>query len=357
MCQACSPTFDALQSDAFAEQILAHYNSAAITLMISVGHRVGLFDTMAEMPPSPPEAIARAGSYSERYVREWLGAMTTAGITLYDPALGSYTLPEEHAVYLTRRAKPNNIAATAGFIPVLASVEDEIAQCFKQGGGVPYEKYHRFHEVMAEESEQTVVIPLIDSILPLAPEIIRKLNTGARVLDLGCGQGRALIELAGRFPKSEFVGYDLCEETIRVAQANSASLNNVRFAQTDAAGMDEPMSFDVIFTFDSVHDQADPASMLKNIFNALKADGIYLMQDIAGSSKVENNMEHPLAPFLYTISCMHCMSVSLANNGAGLGAMWGEELAEEMVREAGFSQFNKKTLEHDFMNNFYVIHK
>jgi len=134
-------------------------------------------------------------------------------------------------------------------------------------------------------------------------------------------------------------------------------LDNLRFEQKDAAQIEEDETFDVIFTFDSVHDQADPARVLGNIYRALRSDGVYLMQDIAGSSMVENNIGHPLAPFLYTISCLHCMSVSLSQGGAGLGAMWGEELAEAMVREAGFREFEKKTLEHDFMNNFYIVRK
>jgi 2-polyprenyl-3-methyl-5-hydroxy-6-metoxy-1,4-benzoquinol methylase len=131
----------------------------------------------------------------------------------------------------------------------------------------------------------------------------------------------------------------------------------VDFAVLDVAGFEGTAAYDVIFTLDAIHDQAQPAHVLKNIYQSLKPDGVYLMQDIAGSSYVENNIDHPMAPFLYTISCTHCMSVSLANEGVGLGAMWGEELAESMVKEAGFTRFENRQLDHDPMNNYYIIRK
>ncbi len=357
MCQACTPTFNENQANAFAETLVGHLNSAATVLLISVGHRTGLFDTMATLPPATSMQIAEAGNLNERYVREWLGAVTTSGITLYDAITGHYSLPAEHAALLTRQAAPNNMAVAAAFIPMLSHVEDEIVTCFREGGGVPYEGYHRFHEVMAEESSQTVVLPLVDTILPLAPEIQTKLEQGARVVDFGCGKGRAITALAKAYPNSRFWGYDLCKETVAAALEESKGISNVTFEQRDVAGFDESETFDIVFTFDSVHDQADPARLLANIYRALRPDGVYLMQDIAGSSQVERNLDHPMAPFMYTVSCMHCMSVSLAQGGAGLGAMWGEELAEQMVRAAGFRHFEKKTLEHDFMNNFYIIRK
>lgn len=357
MCQACAPQFNTEQSDAFTGKMIGIFNNAAIALMISIGHRTGLFDTMAEMEPATSEAIAEAGNLNERYVREWLGAMTVAEIVQYDPHVQTYRLPEEYAVWLTRKATPNNLAVTTTYIPVLASVEDEIVDCFREGGGVPYERFHRFHEVMAEESAQTVVAPLIDQILPLAEGLTEKLEAGARVLDLGCGSGRALQVLAERFPRSHFTGYDLCADAIARANAGKKGTTNLEFFQCDVATLTAPEKFDVILTFDSIHDQAHPDRVLRNIYHLLKDDGIYFMQDIAGSSDLENNRTHPVAPLLYTISCLHCMTVSLAQGGMGLGAMWGVELTAQMVRQAGFTQLETRQLEHDFMNNFYVIRK
>ena len=142
-------------------------------------------------------------------MREWLGAMVAAGVVDYDVPSRSYRLPPEHAAYLTRAAEPSNFAVFAQYVPLLGSVEDDVVRCFTEGGGVPYSHYARFHEVMAEDSGQTVLPALKDHILPLVPELIERLEVGIRVLDVGCGRGRALNRMAGWFPDSRFVGLDL----------------------------------------------------------------------------------------------------------------------------------------------------
>ncbi|MFB5614882.1 MAG: class I SAM-dependent methyltransferase [Candidatus Nitrosomaritimum yanchengensis] len=341
--------------ESFEDQMLDIMNKSALALMISVGHRTKLFDTMSKLPDSTSADIARNSNLNERYVREWLGALVTAKIIDYDPQSSLYSLSKEKANFLTRNGS-FNMATTAQFIPVLAQVEDEIIHCFENGGGVPYEKYHRFHDVMAEESSQTVLAELIDGILPIVPEIIEKLQQGIRVLDVGCGSGRAINLMAKTFPSSQFVGYDFSKEGIANAEREKEGLGitNSSFEQQDVANFDHEDHFDLITAFDAIHDQANPEKVLENIKRSLKPGGVFLMQDIAGSSKLENNLDHPLAPFLYTVSCLHCMTVSLALEGRGLGAMWGKEKAIEMLKEAGFSNVEVKQLPHDPINYFYV---
>jgi 2-polyprenyl-3-methyl-5-hydroxy-6-metoxy-1,4-benzoquinol methylase len=256
-------------------------------------------------------------------------------------------------------ASPDNIAVTAQLIPLMGSVEDSIVESFKNGGGVPYSAFPRFHEVMAEDSGQTVVAALTDHILPLVPGLIGRLESGIEVLDVGCGSGRALNLMARMFPNSRFVGYDFSEEAIARArtEAKEHGTTNARFEVKDAAVLDEKARYDLITTFDAIHDQADPAAVLKGIAAALKEDGVYLMQDIAGSSHLHNNLDHPIAPLLYTVSTMHCMTVSLAQGGEGLGTMWGEEKAREMLEEAGFKKVEVKQLPHDIFNNYFIITK
>jgi cyclopropane fatty-acyl-phospholipid synthase-like methyltransferase len=213
---------------------------------------------------------------------------------------------------------------------------------------------------MAEDSGQTVVAALTDHILPLVPGLSERLQEGIDVLDVGCGSGRAMNLMARKFPNSRFLGYDFSEEAISRARAEAQEhgTTNVRFEVKDAAALlEEKARYDLITTFDAVHDQADPAAVLKGIASALKDDGVYLMQDIAGSSHVHKNTDHPVAPFLYTISTTHCMTVSLAQGGEGLGTMWGEEKAKEMLREAGFTEVEVEQLPHDFVNSYYIIKK
>jgi 2-polyprenyl-3-methyl-5-hydroxy-6-metoxy-1,4-benzoquinol methylase len=348
---------DQKKAEEFAGRMLEVLNAGALAIMTSIGHRTGLFDAMAGLAPSTSEQIASAAGLNERYVREWLGAMAVGGTVEHDAESGTYFLPPEHAAWLTRAATPNNIAVTTQFIPLMGSVEDGIVESFKEGGGLPYSAFPRFHEVMAEDSGQTVVAALTDAILPLVPGLTERLEEGMDVLDVGSGSGRALNLLARTFPNSRFTGYDISEEAIARAEAEAQGLTNVRFEIKDAATLDEKERYDLITTFDAIHDQAKPAAVLEGIARALKPDGVYLMQDIAGSSHVHNNMEHPLGPLLYTISTMHCMTVSLSQNGEGLGTMWGEEKAREMLREAGFAKVEVKQLPHDFANSYYVVTK
>ena len=350
---------DQAKAEEFAERMVGVLNEGAIALMTSIGHRTGLFDVMAGLPPSTSEQIASAANLNERYVREWLAAMVVGRIVEHNPEDGTYYLPQEHAAFLTRAASPDNIAVTAQFIPLMGSVEDPIIESFKNGGGVPYSAFPHFHEVMAEDSGQTVVAALTDHILPLVPGLIQRLEAGIDVLDVGCGSGRALNLMARMFPNSRFIGYDFSEEAIirARAEAQEHGTPNVRFEVTDTAKLDEKKRYDLITTFDAIHDQAKPAAVLKGIADALKDDGVYLMQDIAGSSHIHNNLDHPIGPFLYTVSTMHCMTVSLAQGGEGLGTMWGEEKAKEMLKDAGFKKVGVKQLPHDIFNNYFIITK
>ena len=352
-------TLDTAAAEAFGDRLMETMNAGALCLMISVGHRTGLFDTMAGMPPATSTEIAARARLNERYVREWLGAMVTGHVVLHDPADGRYRLPAAHAAYLTRPAAPNNLAALAQYIPQLGSVEDDIVHCFRNGGGVPYARFNRFHEIMAEDSGQSVLPALRDHILPLVPGLIGRMEKGVRVLDLGCGRGLALMLMAEWFPASRFVGYDLSAEAIDYAtgEARGRGLANIAFAVRDLSNFDEsakPGAFDLVTTFDAVHDQAKPAAMLRGIRRTLADDGVYLAQDINGSSHVHHNVGHPIGTLLYTVSCMHCMTVSLAQGGDGLGAMWGRETAERMFREAGFATIQRHELGHDIQNCYYV---
>ncbi|UUO06268.1 methyltransferase domain-containing protein [Blastopirellula sp. J2-11] len=347
---------DEAKIEAFAARFLEAMNGAAMMLMSSIGHRTGLFDTMADLPAATSEEVAAAAGLNERYVREWLNALVSAQVIDFDRAEQSYRLPAEHAALLTRAATPSNLASVAQWIAVLGYVETQIVDKFSHGGGVCYHEFHRFHDVMAEESSQTTVSAMIDHILPLVDGLIEKLERGIDVLDVGCGSAKALILLAERFPHSRFYGYDLCADAIVAGRrlAEERDLPNLTLKVRDVSQLVDCDRFDLITAFDAIHDQAYPDQVLNNISRALRRDGIFLMQDIRASSYVEKNIDQPLGAFIYTISCMHCMSVSLAQGGMGLGAAWGEEMAQEMLISAGFSQVDIRRLDHDIINNYYL---
>jgi SAM-dependent methyltransferase len=351
-----SIVLDLTRTQAFAEKALGIVNGGFLSLMLSVGHRTGLLDTLATLEPATSDRIAAAAGLNERYVREWLGAMVTGRIIEYDPVTRTYWLPREHAASLTRAAGPDNLAELAQIVAMLGQVESAIVGVFRNGGGVDYRAFERFHALMAESSRTTLAATLPTRTLPLVPGLVDRLDAGIDVLDIGCGEGVAIRMMAERFPRSRFVGVDIAAEAIATAraEAEAARLTNARFQAQDAATFSSPASFDFITAFDAIHDQAAPRRVLRVIREALRPDGVFLMVDIAASSRLEGNLDNPLAPFLFTVSTMHCMTVSLAHDGEGLGACWGEEKAREFLAEAGFTSVEVSRVEGDPLNAYYV---
>ncbi len=350
---------DAAKGEEFAGKMVGVLNDAMLALMTSIGHQTKLFDAMADLPPSTSEEIAAAAKLNERYVREWLGAMVVGGVADYDPDGKTYRLPPEHAACLTHAAGPDNLASLAQFVPLLGNVEGGIVESFRNGGGVPYSAYTRFQELMAEDSTQVYGANLIETTLPLVPGLVERLRSGIAVADIGCGQGIALNLMAQAFPNSRFVGYDLSEEGIAAARAEAEriGLENASFEVRDVTAFDERERYQLITAFDVIHDLARPAEVLRNVFNALLPGGTFLMVDIAASSHLHENVDHPLGPFLYAVSTMHCMTVSLEQGGVGLGTVWGEQKARQMLADAGFGQVEVKQVEGDILNNYYIARK
>ncbi len=350
------PSFDEAKAKSFAGQMLGALNGAALALMASIGHRVELFDHLAAASPCTAASLAKRAGLSERYVREWLAVMTTSRVVEYHPTTATYTLPREHAAFLQRSGAIKNIALIAQFIGVAGAVEDEIVARFHDGGGLCYHHFDGFHEVMAEASQQSIVTPFLDHVLPLAEGLRERLELGIDVVDIGCGAGRALLMLAERFPNSRFVGIDLCADAFASAQdtAKAKGLANLEFQERDLARADHIGSFDLALAFDAVHDQKSPQDILRLVRRSLRDDGLLLMVEFGGSSRLENNLSHPIAPFLYMMSTMHCTPVSLGQGGDGLGTMWGTELATHMLEQAGFGAVEVSRLPHDAFNAYFV---
>jgi SAM-dependent methyltransferase len=353
------PDLDPVLAGAFAERMVTALSDAFVALMTSVGHRVGLFDTLSSLPPATSTTIADAAGLDERYVREWLGAMTTGGIVTYDPASGCFDLPPEHATCLTRAAGPDNIARITQFVGLLGAVEEEVVDCFRDGGGVPYAAYPRFQQVMAEDSRATHDATLLDVVLPLVEGLPARLTRGIDVADIGCGSGHAINLMARAYPESRFTGFDISQEGIAAAEDEAARLRlpNARFEVRDVARLDIEAGLDLITAFDAIHDQAEPALVLAAIARALRPGGVFLMVDIRARSAVEDNLDLPWAPFLYGVSTLHCMTVSLAQGGAGLGTVWGEELALRMLADAGFTDVTVESVDDDPFNAYYVARR
>ncbi|MEU9092473.1 methyltransferase domain-containing protein [Streptomyces sp. NPDC048428] len=350
-------TPDAVKQEAFAGRMVQVLNDTCLGLMAGLGHQGGLFDTMAGMAPATSAEIAEAAGLNERYVREWLGAMVVGGIVDYEPEQSTYALPPEHAASLTRAAGPDNLARIAQDFGMMGEVEQQVLEAFRTGGGLPYSAYPRFQSLQAEESGEVFDLALVNGIVPLVPGLTERLRAGIAVLDIGTGHGHAVNVLARAFPASSFQGLDMSEEGIAAARAEAAGLGlgNTAFDIGDCSEISG--SYDLITAFDVIHDLARPARTLAAVAAALAQDGVFLMGDIAASSRLEENIDHPLGPALYTFSVFYCMSVSLGEGGEGLGTVWGEQAARRMLGEAGFGRIDTQRVEGDILNVYYVARR
>lgn len=351
--------FNPATAEAFAGRFICILNDAAIAVLTSIGHQTGLLETLATLPAATSEQIADASNLNERYVREWLNGMSVAQVLRYDAGSGTYQLPREHAAVITSAAGPNNMAILMQHITMMGDVEQKIIECFRRGGGLSYSDYPLFHKNMAETSAAILDASLLDGVLPLVPGLAGRLTDGIEVADIGCGRGHAINLMAQAFPASSFTGYDFSESAIEAARIESErwGLNNASFEVLDVATLDVEARFDLITAFDAVHDQAHPATVLGNVHRALRDGGTFLMVDIKASSNVEDNVDIPWGSYLYAISTVHCMSVSLALNGDGLGTAWGTQLATSMLADAGFRDVECKEVEADAFNSYFIARK
>ena len=349
-------SFDKDRARAFTSRMLGILNDGALSLMMSVGHKAGLFDALDGSPPENSAEIATRAGLEERYVREWLHAMACGGIVDYDPEHETFQLPEEHSGLVTRRAGPLNLTVPMQNISLLGEVEDDLVDAFKHGGGIPYDKYPRFQALTAESSERRFRTGLVNQVVPLL-DMDDALTSGITVADVGCGSGLASYLLAKAFPNSNFVGFDMSEGGISHASKTAEGQSNVSYEVADAAALGQDERFDLVTTFDAIHDQAHPKKVLSEIFQMLRPGGTYLCVEPKASSRLEENIPDPMAPYMYTISAMHCMTVSLAYGGEGLGAAWGHQLATEYLTEAGFIDIKIEGIRDDRGNNYFISKK
>jgi SAM-dependent methyltransferase len=323
----------------FERRLLEIYTGGILTQLIEIGYRTGLFEAAAAGPDTSAGLSERAG-LDERYVREWLGAMASAGILTYEPESARFTLPPEHAALLAGD-RASNVAPQSRLVNHFGGLLSEIVERFRDGEGLGYERYRPEFTGCEDDTWRRIYDEhLVDGFVAASPGLAERLAAGARVLDLGCGTGHAVNLLAAAYPASSFTGIDIAGDAIAAAREEAAAMGlaNARFQQADAAGLPAEPAWDAILAFDAIHDQRDPATVLRRVRQALAEGGRFLMIEFAFSSRLEGNIGNPYAPLYYGFSVLHCMPVSLAGGGAGLGAVWGEERAREMLDEAGFGR-------------------
>ena len=354
----------------FQDKMVDILNYGSLNLAMGLGYRAGLFDVMdARQGPCTLSEVCADAGLNHRYVCEWLGVMVCGGIVELirdDDGEPRFFLPPSHADVLARRAGTANLGVYTQEIPLLtACAMDHVFQGFLTGDGISYEQYPDFHDFMGQLGDAKHRQTLVEVFLPSVDDgrMVRELHRGIDVCDLGCAQGVATILMARAFPASRFTGIDIAGDALETARADARGkgLTNVCFEQRDAAGLRHPNDlsgrFDYITAFDAIHDQTRPLEALRGIHEILKDDGAFSMIDIAAESDIDGNRNHPMGPFLYTVSLMHCMPVGLVDGGAGLGMMWGRQLAEAMLAQAGFGKVTVMAIPDDPFNLHFFCRK
>ena len=348
---------DPERAQAFMGRVINDLSGAVVSIMCTIGDRLNFFKDLAASGPATSQEIATRLGISERYTREWLSAMACAGYIRYDPTTYRFSLPHEHAAALAWEGGPMFMGGIYQHLPGLIKPLNQLVQAFRHGGGVPQEAYDGdFREGMERISATWFENLLVQQWINALPDVKAKLEGGARVADIGSGGGRAMIKLALEFPNSQFVGYDTFAPTVSRATANAKAAgvaNRVRFEQRDVIG-GLPEHYDLITTFDVIHDIANPQGALRSIRQSLLPDGTFLLLEINSSDKLEENAG-PIGAILYATSVLYCTPTSLANGGDGLGTMGlPEKKVQKLCAEAGFSSVSRLPFENPF-NVVYVV--
>jgi SAM-dependent methyltransferase len=348
---------DQAKVDKFVGKVLGDTSATLVTLLAAIGDRLGLFKELARSGPVTSADFASRTGINERYAREWLGGMATAGYIAYDAATQRFNLPPEHMPALSHEGGPFFFGGVHEMLPALAGVIDQVSESFRRGGGVAQSAYGpHFWDGMERFTMGWFENLLTQQWIPAMPDVQAKLESGALVADVGCGRGRALIKMAQAFPKSRYVGYDVFGPSVDRAMVNAKTAgvgDRVSFHQLDAS-LALPEQYDVVATFDVVHDAADPRGLLRSIRSALRPDGIYVCLDINCSDKLEENAG-PLGAMFHGFSVLYCMTTSLANGGVGLGTVGlHEPKVRELCTEAGFSVVRRVPMENPF-NSLYEV--
>jgi len=348
---APAPAVDDAKLEAFMGKLLGDLGGTMASMMAVLGDRLGLFKDLAERGPATSAELAERAGVDERYALEWLRAMASAGYLEHDPGSERFTLPPEQALAFAAEASPVFVGGAYQMLPEIFRPFDRLTEAFRQGGGVSQDAFGpAFWEGMERFSAGMFENQLLQQWIPAMPDVEEKLTRGARVADVGCGSGRALIKLAGAFPASQFVGYDAFEGQFARARRNADAAgvgDRVRFELLDAAaGL--PERFDVITTFDVIHDAVDPRGLLGAIHTALEPDGAYVMLEVNSADDPAENVG-PLASMFYGFSVFYCMTTSLAHGGEGLGTVGlPEAKVRELASETGFSAVRRLPVDDPF---------
>jgi len=344
MTTQADPILEEEKVGAFVGRVVGELGATLNAALVVVGDELGLYEAMAGAGGLVPGELAERTGTTERYVREWLNAQAAGGYVEYDPQTRRYSLPPEHAVVLADEDSPFFMPGAFQFMTAIARDEPKIREAFRSGCGVGWHEHnHGVFEGCERFFRPGYGASLVPSWIPALEGVEDKLRDGATVADVGCGHGASTLLMAEAFPASRFVGFDYHDESIDRARerAQAAGLSERARFEVSPAGGYPGTGYDLVTTFDCLHDMGDPVGAAGHVLASLAADGTWLIVEPFAGDRVEDNL-NPVGRVYYAASTLLCTPASLSQEvGLALGAQAGEARLRDVVTSGGFTRFRR----------------
>ena len=323
-----------------------------------IGDQLGLFKAIHGAGAITSQELADKTELDERYVREWLRSMVASQYLDFEAASGRYVMTDEQAFVLADEDSPMFVGGAFAFTTPSMYNTPRVMDSFRRGGGVPYREIGGDVPCAIERFFRPGYVNfLTGQWLATVPGLTNRLTDGIDAVDVGCGRGQSTVQMAKAFPNSRFVGIDYHRDSIASAMKLAADegVENVTFIDAGADQIPTDRKYQLVTSFDCIHDMTDPVGALRSIRKVMAEDGVYLWSEPNASREAVEN-QNPIGRVFHAVSPMHCLTVSLAHGGAGLGTVIGEQGARELAEEAGFSEFEKLAIDNPF-NQFFALKK
>jgi len=339
-----APVLDEARVGAFVGRVVGELGATLNAALVVIGDELGLYKAMAGAGGLTPGELADRSGATERYVREWLNAQAAGGYVDYDPRARRYSLPPEHALVLADEDSPFFMPGAFQFMTGMVRDEPKIREAFRSGGGVGWHEHnHGVFEGCERFFRPGYVANIVSAWIPALEGVEAKLRAGATVADVGCGHGASTILMAEAYPASRFIGFDYHAESIEQATQRAAAAglgDRVRFEVSPAGGY-PGTGYDLVTTFDCLHDMGDPIGAARHVLDSLSHDGAWMIVEPFAGDHVEDNLT-PVGRVYYAASTLLCTPASLAQEvGLALGAQAGEARLRDVVTTGGFTRFRR----------------
>ena len=346
---------DSTKAAALARQVGVDFGAAMTVALAYIGDRLGLFRAMSDGAPLTSVEIAERAHLDERYVREWASTMAAAGYLDYSSVDSTFRMNAEQAMVLAREDNTFFMAGAFQYAVACYRQIPRLMEAFQRGGGVAFAE---FGPDIVEAIERLFHIGYETWVaaqwIPAVPDVHERLTAGCEAAEVGCGAGQCLVPVASAYPNSRFAGYDVdyySLERAREKAVRAGIADRISFERVAAEDLPFEGRLDLVMAFNCIHDMARPRAALAAIRRVLKPGGALLWSEADASDELGENL-NPVGRALYGASTMHCMTVSLADHGEGLGVVIGENHARAMAEEAGFTRFEKLEIKNPYHQVF-----